>query len=206
VLAGLSEAFNTFGFEVGLAILLFVARSLLEQAEQRLLAAVDRQVSLVMAEYLVGEDAAPQSQSRQLQQLTQTLESLASTLGQQSEFARRAQPLSRLASGTSSPEVPSKEIETAVQRAIASALERHTPLGPIGSPAALDAAGWKSLQQLLQRLADVLEQQNAQLETDGRVSKQLSAIIDEGPDPVEPRRAASPGPKRNRDFAATAGR
>ncbi len=66
-----------------------------------------------------------------------------------------------------------------MQRAIAAALQGNSTAGNSGSFGPADGSGWKALQQVLQKLASVLEQQNAKLDAEGRVSKHLSAIIGE---------------------------
>src|SRR4029077_8232428 len=72
------------------------------------------------------------------------------------------------------------DIGSVVQAAVATAIQRQPAMAVAGEPAGLDSAGWKGLQHILQKLAYVLEQQNAKLESEGRVTKQLTTIIDEG--------------------------
>src|SRR5262245_4232761 len=172
--AGLSGAFNLFAFTVGLAIILVVLKFAVEQAEQLMLAAIDRQVNLATASALEGKTAQPASQADQFRQMTEILRSLAISLTQQSQNG------SRTAGAAPATGAPMKEIEAVVQTAIATALQRQPSISVAGEPASMDNAGWKALQHVLQKLAHVLEQQNAKLETEGRVSKHLTTIIDEG--------------------------
>jgi len=174
--AGLSGAFNLFAFSVGLAIVLVVIKFALEQAEQLVLATIDKQVALTTAGEVGPQAGQPASQMAQFQQLTEMLKSVANSLAQQAQNSSRAQGAAPAAgAGT-------KDIEAAVQAAITAAMQRQpvSNFGGGGEMAAIDSAGWKSLQHVLQKLAHVLEQQNAKLESEGRVTKQLTTIIDEG--------------------------
>jgi len=172
--AGLAGAFHLFAFAVGLAIVLVVLKFAVEQGEQFILAAIDRQVSQAMPARIGERAGGPASPDNQLQQLTEVLKSVAHVLTQQSQSG------SRMPAAASAAAAPTKDIEAVVQSAIAGALARQPALGMAGEPASLDSAGWKGLQQVLQKLVHVLEQQYAKVETEGRVSKQLTTIIDEG--------------------------
>src|SRR5262245_21620875 len=172
--AGLSGAFNLFAFSVGLAIILVVLKFAVEQAEQLMLAAIDRQVNLATAAESGGRTAQPALQADQFRQLTDLLKSVALSLTQQSQNG------SRIAGIVPSTGAQIKEIEAVVQTAVATALQRQPAINMAGEPATMDSTGWKTLQHVLQKLAHVLEQQNAKLETEGRVSKHLTTIIDEG--------------------------
>jgi len=172
--AGLSGAFNLFAFAVGLAVVLVILKFALEQTEQLMLATIDKQVNLATASESEGRSVQPTSQADQFRQLTELLKSMASSLAQQSQNA------SRIHGATPAGGAPVKEIEAVVQTAIAAALQRQPSISVSGEATGLDNAGWKTLQHVLQKLAHVLEQQNAKLETEGRVSKHLTTIIDEG--------------------------
>src|SRR5262249_53671286 len=156
----------------GLAILLVVLKFVVEQTEQLMLAAIDKQVSVATSAELEGKTVHPTSQADQFRQLTELLKSLASSLTQQ------AQSGSRTAAAIPSTGPQIKEIEAVVQGAVATALQRQPAIAMAGEPATMDSTGWKALQHVLQKLAHVLEQQNAKLETEGRVSKHLTTIID----------------------------
>ncbi|HEY2411420.1 MAG TPA: hypothetical protein VGI40_04225 [Pirellulaceae bacterium] len=177
--AGLSGAFNFFAFSVGLAIVLVAVKFALEQAEQLVLATIDKQVSLATAGEIVPQTAPPASQAIQFQQLTEVLKSVANSLSQQAQNGSRAMGAAPAASAGA----PTKDIEAVVQTAIAAAMQRQPVAsfgGGGGEATGIDSAGWKGLQHVLQKLAHVLEQQNAKLESEGRVTKQLTTIIDEG--------------------------
>jgi len=173
--AGLSGAFNLFAFSVGLAIVLVALKFAVEQAEQAVLTAIDKQIGS-LASNETGPQADPlPAQNLQFLQLTEVLKSVANTLSQQ------AQNGAKLQSPSAAPGLPLKDIESVVQGAIAAAMQRQ-PAASFGGGemATMDSAGWKGLQHVLQKLAYVLEQQNAKLESEGRVTKQLTTIIDEG--------------------------
>jgi hypothetical protein len=179
VAAGLSGAFNFFAFSVGLAVVLVAIKFAVEQAEQFVLAAIDKQVSLATASEVRPQAAPPASQAVQFQQLTEVLKSVASSLSQHAQNASRIQGS---AAAPPAPATPMKDIETIVQAAMAAAAQRQpvASFAGVGDGGGIDAAGWKGLQHVLQKLAHVLEQQNAKLESEGRVTKQLTTIIDEG--------------------------
>lgn len=175
---GLSGAFNLFAFSVGLAIVLVALKFALEQAEQLILATIDKQVSLATAGEASPQAGQPASQIAQFQQLTEVLKSVANSLAQQAQIGARAPGAAPIGGAPTS----TKDIESIVQAAIAAAMQRQ-PVASFsggGEMAAIDGAGWKGLQHVLQKLAHVLEQQNAKLESEGRVTKQLTTIIDEG--------------------------
>jgi hypothetical protein len=173
--AGLSGAFNLFAFTVGLAVALVVLKFAIEQAEQLLLAAIDRQMSLVISTEVGARTAQPLLPTDQFRQLTEMLKSVATSLAQQTQNGPRTQGIAP------STAAQFKDLEAVVQAAVATALERQHSVSVAGGGATgLDGAGWKAIQHVLQKLAHVLEQQNAKLETEGRVSKHLTMIIDEG--------------------------
>lgn len=172
--AGLSGAFNLFAFTVGLAIVLVVLKFAIEQAEQLMLGTIDRQVSLATAAEVEQKTAQSGLAGDQFRQLAELLKSVASSITQQS------QAISRIQGTAPGLAAPAKDIDATVQTAIAAALARHGSINMAGEPSTLDGSGWKALQHVLQKLAHVLEQQNAKLETEGRVSKHLTTIIDEG--------------------------
>jgi hypothetical protein len=175
--AGLSGAFNFFAFSVGLAIVLVAVKFALEQAEQLVLATIDKQVSLATSGELGPQAAPPASQAAQFQQLTEVLKSVAAALSQQAQTGLRASGAAPAATASA----PVKDIEAVVQTAIAAAMQRQPVAGFSGGEATgIDSVGWKGLQHVLQKLAHVLEQQNAKLESEGRVTRQLTTIIDEG--------------------------
>jgi hypothetical protein len=128
----------------------------LEQMEQLILATIDRQVSLATAGELGPRSEQPASQTAQFQQLTEVLKSVANSLAQQAQNSLRAQ------GGTAAAGAPVKDIEAVVQTAIAAAMQRQ-PVASFngGEATSIDSAGWKGLQHVLQKLAHVLEQQNA---------------------------------------------
>ena len=68
--AGLSGAFNFFAFSVGLAIVLVVIKFALEQAEQLVLATIDKQFALATAGEVGPQAGQPASQMAQFQQLS----------------------------------------------------------------------------------------------------------------------------------------
>jgi hypothetical protein len=157
-----------------------VIKFALEHVEQLVLATIDKQVNLATASEVRPQAAPPASQAVQLQQLTEILKSVANSLSQQAQNASRATgaaPTATAAAGAST-----KDIEMVVQASIAAAMQRQpaTTFSGGGDVTGIDAAGWKGLQHVLQKLAHVLEQQNAKLESEGRVTKQLTTIIDEG--------------------------
>jgi hypothetical protein len=178
---GLAAAFTVFALFVGLAILLVACRFILEQAEEHMLAGVDRQVSLALFEYLDDKADGSDAQVTHLQEVTESLKAIAGSLSQQAVVRRRAASDNIGAGQVSSPGLGPQDIEVAVQKAMAAALQGQ-PLAGVASTASttIDGAGWKSLQQVLQKLAVVLEQQNAKLDAERLVSKQLSAILGEG--------------------------
>jgi hypothetical protein len=175
--ASLSEAFTTFAFFVGLAILLVVCKFVFEQAEQQLLRAVDHQTSFAFAAARGNSSPGSDSQIEQFQQLTETLKAIAGSLSQQVVHPHRS--ASEPVNHRTAPGVSPQEMEQSMQRAIAAALQGHTASGSTASFGPADGSGWKALQQVLQKLAAVLEQQNAKLDAEGRVIKHLSAIIGE---------------------------
>jgi hypothetical protein len=175
--ASLSEAFTTFAFFVGLAILLVVCKFVFEQAEQQLLRTVDHQTSFAFAAARGNSSPGSDSQVEQFQQLTDTLKAIAGSLSQQVVHPHRSAP--EPVNQRSSVGVSAQEMEQSMQRAIAAALQGQTASGVTASFGPADGSGWKALQQVLQKLAAVLEQQNAKLDAEGRVSKHLSAIIGE---------------------------
>jgi hypothetical protein len=173
--AGLSGAFNLFAFTVGLAIVLVVLKFMIEQAEHILLAAIDKQVTTLVSAQSSAKIVTPGSQNDQLRQVTEMLKSVATSLAQQAQNAVRVQATAPSAGDQI------KDIQAVVQAAVATALDRQPAMSMAGGGGTgLDSAGWKAIQHVLQKLAHVLEQQNAKLETEGRVSKHLTTIIDEG--------------------------
>jgi hypothetical protein len=139
-----------------------------------LLAAIDRQVTMVISADVGVRTVQPVLPTDQFRQLTEILKSVATSLAQQ------AQNVPRVQGSAPASAAQMKDIEAVVQTAVATALERQPAVSVAGGTTGLDGAGWKAIQHVLQKLAHVLEQQNAKLETEGRVSKHLTTIIDEG--------------------------
>lgn len=176
-IAGLSQAFTIFAVFTGLAILLVAFKFVLEQAEQHVLTAVDGQVSLALSDRLQAGSDGTNSSTAQFHQVVESLKLIAGSLTQQVSSARRAQvEPARGTSGTAQSLAP-QDIESSVQKAVSLALQGQATAGSAGSVSSMDGAGWQTLQDVLRKLAAVLEQQNAKLDAESRLAKQLSAMI-----------------------------
>lgn len=183
VASGLSAAFQTFAFSIGLSVILVVVRQILEPLDQRVATLMDyRLEQLFITE--TSSRSTNDSMQDQLRQLADGLRSISTTLAQQATLSRAGSPTPNGPSPSAAPAsgMDPKDVELLVQRAVAAVAQRMPTavVGSDGGGSSIDAAGWKSLQQVLQKLSHVLELQNAKLESEGRVSKHLSAIIDEG--------------------------
>lgn len=180
VASGLSAAFQTFAFTIGLSVALVVMRHLLEQIDHRIFSESDRQLERLFASTKDTKAAPADSMQDQLRQLADGLRSISTTLAQQVNVARINPGVPNVSVAAPSSGMDPKEVELLVQRAVAAVAQRMPTTNVSNDGGSIDAAGWKSLQQVLQKLAHVLELQNQKLESEGRVSKHLSAIIDEG--------------------------
>ncbi|MFO0916482.1 MAG: hypothetical protein U0795_26230 [Pirellulales bacterium] len=178
--AGLAEAFNLFAFSLGLSMALVVLKFVVEQADQRLLNRIDHRLSPITAAEPEGRPATADNLVDQVRELTQSVGEMARSLSLQASAGPAVAGASGRSTAPATPWGSPQEFGAAIERAMSAAMERQTQTGLGGASAVggVDAAGWRSLQQVLQKLAVVLEQQHAKLESEGRVSKQLTAIID----------------------------
>lgn len=172
--AGLSAAFNVFAFAVGLGVVLVVIKFAVEQAEQQMLAAIDKLMNATAATH-VGESAVnPKLPGNELLQLTDVLKTVATSLSQATQNGSGV-----LGASMYSGKQP-QDMEAVIQAAIAAAVAKQPAAGRGGDIIPFDGGNMQGLQPILQKLVQVLERQNARIESEAGVTTQLNNIIDEG--------------------------